>query len=109
MTITLARLVGPKYIETSTTSQYIAASKTIVDSAVITNVGGSDITFSVYLVPNGDLPSNENKVVSAVLLKPSESYSLSEITLQVLDSGDSLAAISSELESALLVISGRIV
>ena len=107
MAIIIKNIIPRKQIEAAQTSQYTANGvKTIIDKFTITNIGTSDITISVNLVPNGGSASNSNLVVKNRVIAPNQTYDFPQLISQVLEVGGFISTLS-DSTNGVLSASGR--
>ena len=95
MAIIIKNIIPRKQIEAAQTSQY-----------TITNIGTSDITISVNLVPNGGSASNSNLVVKNRVIAPNQTYDFPQLISQVLEVGGFISTLS-DSTNGVLSASGR--
>lgn len=108
MTVNWKTLVPPKQLESTQTTQYIAASvKTIIDKATVTNTDTVNRTFSVNLVQSGGSATNDNLMIDERTVIPGETYLCPEIVGHELDPGAFISTIASAATALTLRVSGR--
>lgn len=108
MTVTAKVLLPPKQLENSQTSQYTASGvRAIIDKATVTNTSAANVTLSVNIVTSGDTAGDENLIVKAKTLFPSETYTCPELVGQVLEPGSFISTIAGAATSLTMRISGR--
>lgn len=108
MTVVTKVLVPSKYMENVQTTQYTANNvKAVIDKSTITNIGVTNVTYSVNLVTSGGSASNANLIIDNQTISPGECLDLVEIMSHVLDSGGFISTIASISNALVLRISGR--
>lgn len=108
MTTTIKNLVPSKYVESTQTKQFTAATATsiAIDSCVIHNSGSQNAIISINVVLGSDTLGNSNRLVYETI-KPNESYLCPELIGVVLSSGDYLSTLSTVASTLVINISGR--
>ena len=100
-------LVDSNFMLDSQTQQYVSTNvNTTISSATITNQSGSNVYFSLNLVPGGQSPSASNIIIKERNLAPNQSYSCPEIVGQVLGSGGVISTIAQTASALVMKISG---
>jgi hypothetical protein len=111
MAETVKVLFGPAQIPNVQTPLYIAPAGTraVIEKCTGVNSGTSVAVVTVNLVPSGGSVSNANAVtyLKGIGPSPAPAYQFSELIGQVLNSGDSISAISSIGAAVSIRISGR--
>ena len=108
MTVTVKVLIPAKIAEASQTTQYTAVNvKTLIDKFTATNYSAVTATLSVNLVTLADTAGNQNLIVKAHALQPSETYTFPEIVGQALESGGFISTIAGTATSINIRSSGR--
>jgi fructose-bisphosphate aldolase class 1 len=101
-------LIPAKIAENSQTTQYTSSNvTTIIDKLTATNYSASAATISVNLVTSGDTAGNQNLIVKAKTLQPSETYSFPEIVGHTLLSGGFISTIAGTATAINIRASGR--
>ncbi len=109
MAITAQALIQPKYASTTLTADYTAAAKTIVDAFTVTNVSGGASQITVHVVPAGDAPSADNCIVKTRAVAVNESYMVTPMLGQVVESGAAIWCVSVAGNALVLFASGRVI
>ena len=108
MAVSVRVLIPAKIAEASQTSQYTATNvSTIIDKFTATNYDTSARTISVNLVTQFDNSGNQNLIVKAKTLLPSETYTFPEIVGHVLAPGGFISTIASAATAINIRASGR--
>jgi hypothetical protein len=108
MTTTIKVLVPIKQIESAQTSQYTATNcKAVIDKCTVTNVGATNISFSINVVTVGGTAGATNLVIKDQPVAPGRTYTCPELIGHSLEAGDFISAIASTAASLNLKIDGR--
>ena len=108
MAVQIKVLIPAKIAENTQTTQYTATNvSTIIDKFTATNYDTSARTISVNLVTALDTAGNQNLVVKAKTLLPSETYTFPEIVGQILAPGGFISTIASAASAVNIRASGR--
>ena len=108
MTVVAKNIIAAKTMENSQTTQYTANNvTTIIDKFTATNYGAAAATVSVNLVPVTRVPGNDNLIVKAKTLQPSESYTFPEIVGHTLSNGGYISTIAGTASAINFRASGR--
>ena len=108
MAVQIKVLIPAKIAENTQTTQYVASNvSTIIDKFTATNYDTSARTISVNLVTALDTAGNQNLVVKAKTLLPSETYTFPEIVGQILAPGGFISTIASAASAVNIRASGR--
>lgn len=101
-------LIPAKIAENSQTTQYPSANvTTIIDKFTATNYTATAATLSVNLVTSGGAVSNDNLIVKAKTLQPSETYTFPELVGQTLLPGDFISTLAGTASAINIRASGR--
>ena len=101
-------LIAPKTAESAQTTQYTSTNvTTIIDKLTATNYSAAAATISVNLVTSGGSAGNDNLIVKAKTLQPSETYTFPEIVGQTLLTGDFISTIAGTASAINIRASGR--
>lgn len=101
-------LIPAKTAENAQTTQYTSTNvSTIIDKFTATNYSAAAATVSVNLVSSGGSAGNDNLVVKAKTLQPSETYTFPELVGQVLASGGFISTIAGTASAINIRASGR--
>lgn len=112
MTVTTSVLVGAKYIETTDTVQFSAATatvSTIIDAVFVTNTTASAVKLSVSVVADGVAVSNENRAIYERIIRPNETYLCPELLGQSLNPDGFVSAKASVANALNFRATGRVV
>lgn len=60
-----------------------------------TNTGSTDVTINVYLVKNGETPSDQNRIFADIIIPTKDTFILDEDRI-LMEAGDSIYAQASE-------------
>lgn len=108
MAVSVKVLIPAKIAESSQTTQYTASNvSAIIDKFTATNYDTSARTISVNLVTQFDNSGNQNLIVKAKTLLPSETYTFPELVGQVLSPGGYISTIASTGTAINIRCSGR--
>jgi hypothetical protein len=108
MAVSIKVLIPAKIAEASQTTQYTSTNvSTIIDKFTATNYDTSTRTISVNLVTGFDNAGNQNLIVKAKTLLPSETYTFPELVGHVLASGGYISTIASTGTAINIRASGR--
>lgn len=108
MTVSVKMLIGPKYMESTQTTQYTSTSvKTIIDAFTITNNDTVARTFSVNIVPSGGSVGADNKIVKDQTVQAGETYPVWQLIGHDLDVGAFISTIASSASALTMYVSGR--
>jgi len=101
-------LIPAKTAENTQTTQYTSSNvSTIIDKLTATNYSASAATISVNLVTSGDTAGNQNLIVKAKTLQPSETYSFPELVGHTLLSDGFISTIAGTASAINIRASGR--
>lgn len=101
-------LIPAKTAENAQTTQYTSTNvSTIIDKFTATNYSAAAATVSVNLVTSGGSAGNDNLIVKAKTLQPSETYTFPELVGQVLASGGFISTIAGTASAINIRASGR--
>lgn len=108
MTVYVKVLIPAKIAESSQTTQYTANGvTTIIDKFTATNYSSTAATLSVNLVTSADTAGNQNLIVKAKTLQPSETYTFPEIVGQALAPGGFISTIAGTATAINIRSNGR--
>ena len=108
MTVTVKVLVPSKIAEDTQATQYTATNVTaIIDKFTATNYSAAAATLSVNIVTAFDNAGNQNLIVKAKTLLPSETYTFPELVGQVLAPGGSISTLAGTGSAINIRCSGR--
>ena len=108
MAVNIKVLIPAKIAENTQTTQYTAANvSTIIDKFTATNYSASAATLSVNLVTQFDSAGNQNLIVKAKTLLPSETYTFPELVGHVLQPGGFISTIAGSASAINIRSSGR--
>lgn len=109
MAVTIQPLFEPQQIASTITTYFTAGVATRIDALTVTNVNSGARVVSFYWVPSGGAANSTNQIVASRPLQPNESWDVSPFIGQVLNPGDSLAAICDSAAAVNLFGSGTAV
>ena len=108
MAVNVKVLIPAKIAENTQTTQYVATNvSTIIDKFTATNYSASAATISVNLVTQFDSAGNQNLIIKAKTLLPSETYTFPELVGHVLQPGGFISTLASAASSINIRSSGR--
>jgi hypothetical protein len=108
MTATVAVLIPAKTAENSQTTQYTSTNvTTIIDWMTATNYSSTAATISINIVTSAGSAGNDNLVVKAKTLLPSESYTFPEVRGAALAPGGFISTIAGSASAINIRASGR--
>lgn len=108
MAVNIKVLIPAKIAENTQTTQYTATNvSTIIDKFTATNYSASAATISVNLVTQFDSAGNQNLIIKAKTLLPSETYTFPELVGHVLQPGGFISTIASASSAINIRSSGR--
>ncbi len=108
MAVSVKVLIPAKIAENTQTTQYTATNvSTIIDKFTATNYSASAATISVNLVTQFDSAGNQNLIIKAKTLLPSETYTFPELVGHVLQPGGFISTIASASSAINIRSSGR--
>jgi hypothetical protein len=108
MAVNVRVLIPAKIAENTQTTQYTANGvTTIIDKFTATNYSASAATLSVNLVTVLDGTGNQNLIVKAKTLLPSETYTFPELVGHVLQPGGFISTIAGTASAINIRSSGR--
>jgi len=108
MAVNVKVLIPAKIAENTQTTQYTATNvSAIIDKFTATNYSASAATISINLVTQFDSSGNQNLIIKAKTLLPSETYTFPELVGHVLQSGGFISTIASAASSINIRSSGR--
>jgi hypothetical protein len=108
MAVNLKVLIPAKIAEASQTTQYTATNvSAIIDKFTATNYDTSARTISVNLVTGFDNAGNQNLIVKAKTLLPSETYTFPELVGHILAPGGYISTLASAATAINIRASGR--
>lgn len=108
MAVSVKVLIPAKIAEASQTTQYTATNvSAIVDKFTATNYSSSAATISVNLVTQFDSAGNQNLIIKAKTLLPSETYTFPELIGQILAPGGYISTLAGTGSAINIRCSGR--
>jgi hypothetical protein len=108
MAVNIKVLIPAKIAENTQTTQYVATNvSTIIDKFTATNYSASAATISVNLVTQFDSAGNQNLIIKAKTLLPSETYTFPELVGHVLQPGGFISTIAGTASAINIRSSGR--
>ena len=110
MSVFISNIIPAKIAEAAQTTQYTSTGvQTIIDKFTATNYSASAATISVNLVTSADTAGNQNLIVKAKTLQPSETYTFPELVGHVLPVGGFISTIAGTATAINIRASGRLV
>ena len=108
MAVNVKVLIPAKIAENTQTTQYTAQNvSAIIDKFTATNYSASAATLSVNLVTQFDSSGNQNLIIKAKTLLPSETYTFPELVGHVLQAGGFISTLASAASAINIRSSGR--
>jgi hypothetical protein len=108
MAVNIRVLIPAKIAENTQTTQYTAQNvSTIIDKFTATNYSASAATISINLVTQFDSSGNQNLIIKAKTLLPSETYTFPELVGHVLAPGGFISTIAGTASAINIRSSGR--
>jgi hypothetical protein len=108
MAVNVRVLIPAKIAENVQTTQYTAVNvSTIIDKFTATNYSASAATISINLVTQFDSSGNQNLIIKAKTLLPSETYTFPELVGHVLAPGGFISTIAGTASAINIRSSGR--
>ena len=108
MAVNVKVLIPAKIAENTQVTQYTAQNvSTIIDKFTATNYSASAATLSVNLVTQFDSSGNQNLIIKAKTLLPSETYTFPELVGHVLQPGGFISTIAGTASAINIRSSGR--
>ena len=108
MAVSVKVLIPAKIAENTQTTQYTATNvSTIIDKFTATNYSASAATISINLVTQFDSAGNQNLIIKAKTLLPSETYTFPELVGHVLQPGGFISTIAGTASAINIRSSGR--
>lgn len=108
MAVNVKVLIPAKIAENTQVTQYIAQNvSTIIDKFTATNYSAAAATLSVNLVTQFDSSGNQNLIIKAKTLLPSETYTFPELVGHVLQPGGFISTIAGTASAINIRSSGR--
>jgi hypothetical protein len=108
MAVNVKVLIPAKIAENSQTTQYTATNvSAIIDKFTATNYSATAATLSVNLVTQFDSSGNQNLIIKAKTLLPSETYTFPELVGHVLQPGGFISTLASAASAINIRSSGR--
>jgi len=108
MAVSVKVLIPAKIAEAAQTTQYTATNvAAIVDKFTATNYSSTAATLSVNLVTQFDNAGNQNLIIKAKTLLPSETYTFPELVGQIIASGGSISTLAGTGSAINIRCSGR--
>jgi hypothetical protein len=108
MAVNVKVLIPAKIAENTQTTQYVATNvSAIIDKFTATNYSASAATISINLVTQFDSSGNQNLIIKAKTLLPSETYTFPELVGHVLQPGGFISTIAGTASAINIRSSGR--
>lgn len=110
MAVSISNIIPAKTAENSQTTQYTSTNvQTIIDKFTATNYSATAATISVNLIASAGAAGNDNLIVKAKILLPSETYTFPELVGHVLPSNGFISTIAGTASAINIRASGRLV
>jgi hypothetical protein len=110
MAVTISNIIPAKTAEATQVTQYISNGvQTIIDKFTATNYSATAATISVNLVTAAGSAGNDNLIVKAKTLQPSETYTFPELVGHVLPLNGFISTIAGTASAINIRASGRLV
>ena len=108
MAVNVKVLIPAKIAENTQTTQYVAQNvSAIIDKFTATNYSATAATISINLVTQFDSSGNQNLIIKAKTLLPSETYTFPELVGHVLQPGGFISTLASAASAINIRSSGR--
>ena len=108
MAVNVRVLIPAKIAENTQVTQYTATNvSAIIDKFTATNYSASAATISINLVTQFDASGNQNLIIKAKTLLPSETYTFPELVGHVLSPGGFISTIAGTASAINIRSSGR--
>jgi hypothetical protein len=108
MAVNVKVLIPAKIAENTQVTQYTATNvSAIIDKFTATNYSAAAATLSVNLVTQFDSSGNQNLIIKAKTLLPSETYTFPELVGHVLQPGGFISTIAGTASAINIRSSGR--
>ena len=108
MTVSISNIIPAKTAENVQTTQYTSNGvQTIIDKFTATNYSALPATISVNLVTAAGSAGNDNLIVKAKTLQPSETYTFPELVGQVVASSGFISTLAGTASAINIRASGR--
>jgi len=110
MAVNISNIIPAKIAEASQTTQYTSNGvQTIIDKFTATNYSAVAATLSVNLITAAGSAGNDNLIVKAKTLQPSETYTFPELVGHVIPNNGFISTIAGTATSINIRASGRLV
>lgn len=110
MAVSISNIIPAKTAEIAQTTQYTSTNvQTIIDKFTATNYSAVAATISVNLIASAGSATNDNLIVKAKTLQPSETYTFPELVGHVLPNGGFISTIAGTASAINIRASGRLV
>jgi len=109
MSITPTALIQPKFASVTSTADYTAPSRVIIDKFTATNVSGGVVSLTVNVVPPSGSPASDNRIISSRLIAPNETYVSNELAGHVLEVNNAIWNVATASNALVLFASGRVI
>lgn len=96
MAVTVKNIIPAKIAEAALTTQYTASGcKTIIDKFTVVNIGTTNQSITIHLVPKDGSATGSNIVVDERFVAPGQTWDAREAVGHVLEDGGQIATIAS--------------
>ena len=108
MAVNISNIIPAKIAEAAQTTQYTSTGvQTIIDKFTATNYSATAATISVNLITAAGSAGNDNLIVKAKTLQPSETYTFPELVGQVIMASGFISTIAGTATAINIRASGR--
>lgn len=109
MSVTATPLFQAQFAPASTTNVYTSPSQTttIIDKFTATNITGSSVALTIYIVPSGGSPAASNAILDSFSVTANTTMNLDQYLRHVLAPGDYIAALAATGSAVVIRGSGR--
>ena len=109
MTTDYQNIVPPQILPLGQLTVYTASNTTILDAFTMTNISPGDVSVDVYVVPDGNVASEENRIIKNHILAETETYPFYELLNQTLATGTELIIQTDTNAAVNINASGRVI
>lgn len=109
MTTVFQNIVPSQILPLGTLTVYTSTGViTVIDAFTMTNISPANVVVDVYLVPDGQSASEENRIIKNHILAAEETYPFYEL-FQTLNAGASIVAQTDTNAAVNINVSGRVI
>jgi len=106
--ITVRKLVAAQQLTNVSATYYTATNvRTVIDKCTVTNTSAGAIALTLDIVDSGGSAGVTERIISAKSIAAGETYRCPEMVGQVLESGDSIQGLASDVLCLTIRVSGR--